>query len=176
MAGNRHLHPPRTQGCVTSGPSVLAERLAFGMGCTCLFDERIPCAVSVAAHVCKFDREEQASRVQATRSGSTAVSLRTHARFTAHLRGNISPTEPILTRYRQQKNCSSLAQFPSSAFVSNKFPIFLLTNLFFLVKMICIRRICARETSVDRHTLDAARGCTLADHLASRRTISCTDR
>jgi len=29
--------------------------------------------------------------------------------------------------------------------VSNKFPIFLLTNTFFLVKMICIRKICAMK-------------------------------
>jgi len=32
------------------------------------------------------------------------------------------------------------------------------------------------ETSVDRHMLDAARGCTLADHLAISSTISSTDR
>src|SRR5262249_14481460 len=75
-----------------------------------------------------------------------------------------------------EKTSPILLSFPSSTFVSNKFPIFLLTNVFFLVKMICIRRICARETRVDRDRLYAVGGCKLADHLAISRTISSTDR
>ena len=54
-----------------------------------------------------------------------------------------------------EKTAPILLCFPSSAFSSNKFSIFPLTNPLFLIKIICIRRICARETRVDRDVLYA---------------------
>jgi hypothetical protein len=102
----------------------MAERLAFGMACTCLFDERIEGAVEVAAHLCTFEREEQASRVQATHH---AAHLFPFVFMLVLLPNSVSTFRPP-KRFSPgtviRKNFYSLALFPIIRFCFEQIPYF----------------------------------------------------